>query len=216
MKTDLEAFQHAPNLPVIEPLKQYKLLRKRLSTFGEGYARHIHPVTGRLHADFMIAGARSGRFRCHNPNVQNAPRDNAFRSLFKAPDGYRLVVADYSQVELRIAALIAQDKTMLDAYELGQDLHRKTAAAVAGIEMDQVTRSQRQAAKAINFGLIYGMGAKGLAAYASSAYGVAMTLEQATTAREIFFSGPTQVSGSGMPALKRGVESILRYAPKAA
>jgi len=152
-----------------------------------GYAKHIHPVTGRLHGDFQIAGTRGGRFRCTHPNLQNPPRDSAFRSLFAAPEGYRLVVADYSQVELRIAALMAPDKVMLEAYELGQDLHKKTAAAVAGIAMEEVTKVQRQMAKAVNFGLIYGMGANGLAAYASSSYGVTMTPEQATAARDTFF-----------------------------
>ncbi len=186
LKTDEAAFDGC-TLPALAPLSQYKRLAKKISTYGTGYAAHIHPVTGRIHADFALAGTRGGRFRCRNPNLQNPPAGD-FRRLFKAPDGYRLVVADYSQVELRIAAVLAEDPAMLDAYAMGADLHKRTAAAVAGIPEAEVTKSQRQLAKACNFGLIYGMGAAGLAAYASSSYGVAMPLEAAVKARRAFFS----------------------------
>jgi DNA polymerase I-like protein with 3'-5' exonuclease and polymerase domains len=99
-----------------------------------------------------------------------------------------LVVADYSQIELRIAAIIANDAVMLEAYQRGADLHKKTAAAIAGIAEVDVTKGQRQLAKACNFGLIYGMGAKTLAAYASAGYGVPMTLSEADKARSKFFA----------------------------
>lgn len=187
LKTDAEVIASIDH-PAIRTLQRYKVLAKNISTYGEGFAAHIHPLTGRIHADFQIAGTRGGRFRCRNPNVQNPPRDSAFRSLFKAPEGYQLVVADYSQVELRIAAILANDKVMLDAYARGDDLHRKTAATVAGIAEAEVSKPQRQLAKACNFGLIYGMGARGLAAYASSSYGVNMALEQAEQARRAFFA----------------------------
>ena len=108
----------------------------------------------------------TGRLSCSTPNVQNPPRDEAFRALFTAPAGRVLVVADFSQIELRVAAWLSQDRVMLDAYATGQDLHRITAAAVMGIAPEAVTKDQRQAAKAINFGLLYGQGAKGLARYA--------------------------------------------------
>jgi DNA polymerase I len=96
-------------------------------------------------------------------------------------------VADYSQIELRVAALVSQDPVMLEAYEKGEDLHTKTAAAVAGIAPEQVTKEQRQAAKAINFGLLYGQGPEGLAQYAKESYGVEMSLLEAKRAKEAFF-----------------------------
>ena len=173
--------------PAIATLKRYSELTKQLSTFGVGYASHVHPVTGRIHADFGICGTRGGRFSCRNPNLQNPPRDPAFRALFKAKEGYRLVVADYSQIELRIAAILANDPAMLACYQRGDDLHRRTAAALAGIPESEVTKAQRQLAKAVNFGLVYGMGAKTLAEYAKASYGVTMSLADAEKARATYF-----------------------------
>ncbi len=149
----------------------------------------INPVTSRLHADFSIAGTRSGRFSCRNPNLQNPPRDPVFRALFNAQEGRRLVVADYSQVELRIAALLAPDPVMLAAYQTGADLHIRTASAIAGIPESAITKNQRQLAKACNFGLIYGMGAKTLAAYAASSYNVTLSLKTAQQARKTAIPG---------------------------
>ena len=187
LSTDANTLLNATH-PALQNLRRYKELAKSISTYGDGYASHIHPVTGRIHADYGIAGTKGGRFHCRNPNLQNAPRDPAFRALFKAPTGRCLVVADYSQIELRIAALIAGDKVMLDAYQAGADLHVKTAAAIAGIPESEVTKAQRQLAKACNFGLIYGMGSRTLAQYASSSYGVDMGVKEADKARNAFFS----------------------------
>ena len=197
--------------PAIATLKRYSELTKQLSTFGVGYASHIHPVTGRIHAEFTIAGTRGGRFNCRNPNLQNPPRDPAFRGLFTAREGYQLIVADYSQIELRIAALIAKDSVMLEAYRTGADLHTRTAAIVAGIPESQVTKGQRQLAKACNFGLVYGMGAKTLAAYAKAGYGVDMSQGEAERARNAFFKTyagiklwhlQTQAAGLGTPQVR--------------
>ena len=187
LSTDADTLLNA-NHPALVGLRRYKILGKQLSTYGDGYTGHIHPITGRIHADYGIAGTKGGRFYCRNPNLQNPPRDPVFRALFKAPAGRCLIVADYSQVELRIAALLAPDKIMLDAYQAGADLHIRTAAAVSGIPESEVTKAQRQLAKACNFGLIYGMGAQGLAAYASASYGVEMPLKAAETARRAFFT----------------------------
>ena len=175
-------------LPALEPLKRYKGAMKGLSTYGKGYAGHISPVTGRIHASFLIGGAESGRFSCQSPNIQNPPRDPAFRALFAPSPGRCLVVADYGQIELRVAALVSGDTAMLSAYEQGQDLHRKTAAAVLGIEPGAVSKAQRQMAKAVNFGLLFGQGAKGLQAYAKASYGVELTLPEADKARTAFFT----------------------------
>ena len=187
LSTDADTLLNA-NHPALVGLRRYKILSKQLSTYGDGYTEHIHSATGRIHADYGIAGTKGGRFYCRNPNLQNPPRDPVFRALFKAPAGRCLVVADYSQIELRIAALLAPDKIMLDAYQAGADLHIRTAAAVSGIPENEVTKAQRQLAKACNFGLIYGMGARGLAAYASSSYGVDMPLKAAEKARSAFFA----------------------------
>ena len=187
LSTDADTLTKAQH-PALAGLRRYKILGKQLSTYGDGYSGHIHPVTGRIHADFGIAGTKGGRFYCRSPNLQQAPRDPLFRALFKAPAGRCLIVADYSQVELRIAALLAPDTVMLDAYQHGADLHKRTAAAVSGIPESEVTKAQRQLAKACNFGLIYGMGAQGLAAYASASYGVDMPLKAAEKARSAFFS----------------------------
>ena len=188
LSTDADTLLNAKH-PALQGLRRYKELAKSISTYGTGYEAHISPITGRIHADdFGIAGTRGGRFHCRGPNLQNAPRDPVFRSLFRAPPGRCLVVADYSQVELRIAALLAPDKIMLDAYQQGADLHKRTASAVSGIPESEVTKVQRQMAKAVNFGLIYGMGSRGLSQYASSSYGVDMPLKTAEKARSAFFT----------------------------
>jgi len=188
LRTDADTLGRFGNLEIVRPLLEYKIAGKNISTYGPSYAAHTNPVTGRIHASFRIAGAVTGRFSCNGPNLQNPPRDPAFRALFSAPPGRCMVVADYGQIELRVAALLSGDRAMLEAYAAGEDLHRKTAAAVAGVDIGDVTPEQRQGAKAVNFGLLYGQGAKGLAAYAQSAYGVTMAVPEATQARNAFFA----------------------------
>jgi DNA polymerase-1 len=202
--TDADALAGWPGVPL--ELRQYKEHAKLLSTYGEKYAGHIHPDTGRIHASYNIAGTRGGRFNCSKPNLQNPPRLAAFRRLFR-PDHemYRFIVADYSQIELRIAALIAGDQTMLQAYRDGVDLHRLTASITAGIPMADVTKDQRQAAKAINFGLIYGMGPAGLRAYAKATYGVDMTPQAAQDAHSAFFRNYTGIHRWHAETKARGV-----------
>lgn len=175
------------SLPALEPLARYKAAMKGLSTYGKGYAAHISPVTGRIHASFLLGGTATGRLSCQSPNIQNPPRDPTFRALFAAPAGRCLVVADYGQIELRVAARVSGDKDMLAAYEAGEDLHRKTAAAVLGKEPADVTKGERQMAKAVNFGLLFGQGAKGLQRYAKSSYGVDLSEQEAEKARARFF-----------------------------
>jgi len=112
-------------------------------------------VTGRIHPHFVLGGTITGRLSCQNPNIQQAPREKAFRSLFKPQlDDYVYVVADYSQIELRIASLLAGEDTMLAAYENGDDLHALTASAVTGVPIGQITKEQRTMAKAVNDGRI--------------------------------------------------------------
>ena len=179
LKTDASTLKLFSDLPAIMPLLTYKQVSKLISTYGTGYAKHRHPVTGRLHAEFRLGNTRSGRVAVSRPNTQNPPRLADFRKLFIPGPGRCFVGADYSQIELRAAALLSRDPEMIAAYKNGEDLHRKTAAAVAGVSPDQVTKDQRQAAKAINFGTLYGQGPAGLAKTARLDYGAAMTTAEA-------------------------------------
>ena len=202
LRTNLASLKRFTGHPLVAPLSQYKDTTKMISTFGTAFAEHINPVTRRIHASFRLGGTSTGRLACAAPNIQNPPRDLQFRALFKAPPGRVIVVADYGQIELRVAALVSGDANMLKAYAAGLDLHRKTAAAVAGVATSQVTPEQRQAAKAVNFGLLYGQGAKGLARYARAQYGVAMSLTKAEQARRAFFRA--------YPGLQRWQQDTIR------
>ena len=141
---------------------------------------------GRIHARFEPTGTDTGRFSSRDPNVQNIGRGE-LRTAFAAPPGFSLVVADYSQIELRAAAAIAGDAAMLDAYRKGEDLHRRTAALILGKPETEVTKGDRQTAKAVGFGLLYGQSAAGLVKYAKASYGVAMSEAEARQFRERFF-----------------------------
>ena len=186
LKTNADTLALFADLPAIQPLLRYKAVAKLLSTYGPNYLKHRHPVTDRLHPEFRLGQTVSGRICAAHPNTQNPPRLEAFRALFVPPADKVFVGADFGQIELRVAALLSKDRTMLQAYERGDDLHRLTAAAVAGIEPNQVTKEQRTAAKAVNFGNLYGQGARGLARQAQLDYGVAMTPQQAQQALNQF------------------------------
>ncbi len=188
LRTDHGTLQRNSDQPFVKSLLAYKESGKLLSTYGRNFADHLNPITNRIHANFRLGGTISGRLSCNNPNIQNPPRDKFYRSLFSAPPGRVIVVADYSQIELRVAALVSGDEEMLKAYENGLDLHRITASAIAGIPLDQVTKEQRQAAKAINFGLLFGQGPSGLALYAKHTYGVDMTVDEAKIAKQGFLN----------------------------
>jgi DNA polymerase-1 len=142
---------------------------------------------GRIHARFNPLGAETGRFSSSEPNLQNVGRGKALRSCFVAAPGQALVIADYSQIELRVAAVIAGEERMLRAYQKGVDLHKQTASLVLEKPLDQVSKEDRQLAKAVNFGLIYGQSAEGLMGYAKTGYGVDLTEQEARTFRNRFF-----------------------------
>jgi DNA polymerase-1 len=122
---------------------------------------------------------------CDHPNLQNIPRSGPLRSYIRAPEGRVFIIADYSQIELRIAAKISGDTEMLSAYAEGRDLHALTARSLTGRE--EVAIDDRKLAKAVNFGLLYGMGAQGLRSYALRSYGVEMSSEEASLYRRRFF-----------------------------
>lgn len=182
------------NHPLVKALTDYRKYAKLLSGFLHPLPAQIHPVTGRLHPSYGQIGAYSGRMCCWGPNIQQIPRETRFRSCFIAPEGRKLVLADYSQIELRVAAQISGDVRMKGAYARGEDLHRLTASLISDTPAEQVTAAQRQAAKAVNFGLIFGMGAAGLQQYAAQSYGVDMTLEEAKKFRDSFFNAYAGIS----------------------
>jgi DNA polymerase-1 len=174
--------------PIVQAITGYRRTAKLLSTFLYSIPQQIHSGTGRLHPKYSQIGAWSGRMSCGGPNIQQIPRDNNFRACFSASEGNKLIIADYSQIELRVVAEISRDERMIQAYKNGEDLHRLTAALVNGKHISQVTKEERQSAKALNFGLVFAMGAKGLQIYAKETYDVDMTLEQAEQFRNRFFN----------------------------
>src|ERR1039457_4582326 len=129
-KTGAKVLALYPDLPFVKTLMQWKILNKKLTIFGNRYAAHINPATGRIHASFIMGATDPGRLPCRTPNIQNPPKESDFRALFAASYGLVMVVADYSQIELRVVAHVSQDTTMLNSYRQGIDLHRKTAAAL--------------------------------------------------------------------------------------
>lgn len=135
---------------------------------------------GRIHCNYRQMGTETGRLSAANPNLQQTPRSTDFRSLFIARDGYKLVVADFSQVELRVAAELSGEDKMLEAYRADRDLHTETAALIAGVALDAVTKGQRQSAKLANFGLLYGAGPATLRRQAIAQYGIDMDMDEAT------------------------------------
>ena len=153
--------------PLPEVLMQYRSLSKLKSTYTDKLPGQINPRTGRIHTSYQQAVAATGRLSSSDPNLQNIPIRTAegrrIRQAFVASPGYQLLAADYSQIELRIMAHLAKDEGLLHAFRNDLDVHRATAAEVFGVALEAVTTDQRRSAKAINFGLIYGMSAFGLA-----------------------------------------------------
>jgi len=152
--------------PVVDMVLEYRELAKLNSTYVEALPRQVNPKTGRVHTSFNQTGSVTGRLASSNPNLQNIPTrteiGSRVRQGFIASAGMTLLAVDYSQIELRIVAHMSGDGAMLEAFRAGQDIHAATAAAIYYIPIDQVTKEQRRHAKAINFGLIYGMSAFGL------------------------------------------------------
>jgi len=156
----------ALDYPLPKVILEYRGLAKLKSTYTDKLPLMINPKTGRVHTSYHQAVTATGRLSSTEPNLQNIPVRNEegrrIRQAFIAPEDYLIVSADYSQIELRIMAHLSRDKGLLSAFAAGKDIHRATAAEVFGIPLDSVTSEQRRSAKAINFGLIYGMSAFGL------------------------------------------------------
>ncbi|WFQ79130.1 DNA polymerase I [Xenorhabdus sp. SF857] len=160
----LEELAENDELPRV--ILEHRGLAKLKTTYTDKLPLMVHPLTNRVHTSYHQAVTATGRLSSRDPNLQNIPVRNdegrRIRQAFVAPEGYRIMAADYSQIELRIMAHLSQDKGLLEAFAQGKDIHRATAAEVFGVPLEQVTSEQRRSAKAINFGLIYGMSAFGL------------------------------------------------------
>jgi DNA polymerase-1 len=153
--------------PLPKLILEHRAISKLKSTYTDKLPRSVHPGTGRVHTTYSQTTAVTGRLSSNDPNLQNipirTPQGRRIREAFIAPPGRRIVSADYSQIELRIMAHLSGDASLRHAFEVGGDVHRATAAEVFGVPLDKVSADERRAAKVINFGLIYGMSAFGVA-----------------------------------------------------
>jgi DNA polymerase-1 len=189
--------------PALQHLLDYKhvdALQRSVATLSG----HVRPDTGRIHTRCYQLGAETGRLSTRDPNLQNIPRDRRIRACFIAPPGSLLVIADLSQIELRIAAELGGDAQMIAALQENQDLHRLTASLLTGTPLAAVTPADRQAAKAVNFGLIYAMGPQGLRNSARARYDVDVTVEQAQRFIERFFTAYPGVAAWQEQVKRRG------------
>lgn len=176
---------------VVAEYLAWKRVEKRRQMV-EALLKHLGS-TGFIKASYMQLGADTGRMSCIGPNLQQIPRDSRFRACVQAPAGWKLVVADYAQMELRLAAAEANDPLMIRAFQDGLDLHTVTAMQIYGVPEDEVTKEMRQISKSANFGLLYGSGARGLRNYAAG-MGVQMDLDEAGEIRAKFHAAYTGIS----------------------
>lgn len=168
------------DMPEIKALLEHKKYSKLLNTYGESLTKQMHPLTKRLHGSFFLGETRTGRMSSRNPNLQNLPKDTknigwSIRDAFKAPIGQKFIIADFSQIEIKLGAYLSKDPVMIKAFENGIDLHKYIVTVISGKPYDQVTPEERQLGKAINFGLMFGMRGKKLKDYAAMSYGVRLT-----------------------------------------
>lgn len=198
--------------PIVAFILEQRTLQKLLSTYVDMLPRQINPKTGRIHTDFSMIVAETGRLSSSNPNLQNIPvrteLGRQIRRAFVAPPGHYLLAADYSQVELRVLAHLSGDVAMTEAFLRGEDIHAATANRLYNIPIDKVSRDQRRIAKIINFGLLYGMSAFRLAREASIPYDEADKVLQAYFAS--FPSVEGYLNNVVQEAVSKGyVETIL-------
>jgi DNA polymerase I len=190
--------------PVVDLLLEYRELSKLKSTYVDALPEQVNPRTGRIHTSYNQAGSVTGRIASSDPNLQNIPirteLGRQVRQAFIANTGFTLLSVDYSQVELRIAAHMSKDEAMLAAFRADQDIHTATAAAILGTTLDEVTKEQRRNAKAINFGLLYGMSAFGLTRTSD------LTLAEAEDFVEAYFKQ--------FPGVKAYLDNMRRLAAK--
>jgi len=175
--------------PLFEKVQEYRKTGKLLTTYLEGYMKHISPATGRIHPEMLPLGTDTGRFACQKPNLQNCPRKTndpvGIRACLKAPEGWRLLSCDFSQIELRIGSFYCRDARMMEVYRTGGDIHGQTTAIIYGIPYSEAIdkeapdyKERRTVAKGVNFGLFYGLFPKGLQEQLTFRAGLHPTLEE--------------------------------------
>ena len=207
---------------VVADYLRWKRVEKRRQ-MAETLLKNLAP-DGFIRASYLQMGADTGRMSCMSPNLQQIPRDQRFRACVQAPDGWKLVVADYGQMELRLAAAEAQDPLMTQVFQQGKDLHTITATQIYGVAEDEVTKEQRQVSKSANFGLLYGSGAKGLRNYAAQ-MGIQMDLLEAGEVRQKFHAAYKGISrwqqqnaraadaAKGNPSIRIRLSNLRRFLP---
>jgi DNA polymerase I-like protein with 3'-5' exonuclease and polymerase domains len=176
----------ANRFPIVKKILEWRGYNQRVKTFGPKYLRWIRADTGRIHTEYYAMLA-AGRYSSSKPNLQQIPRDADFRDCFTAPPGRKLILADYAGIEMRIVAEISGDPALIAVFVNGDDAHYATAAIIMEKAVSEVTKAERQFAKPVNFGLIYGMMPAKLVLYAQAGYGVSMSLSQAERYRKRYF-----------------------------
>jgi DNA polymerase-1 len=214
--------EHIADHKVVASYLRWKRAEKRRQ-MAETLLKNV-AKDGFIRASYLQMGADTGRMSCMSPNLQQIPRDQRFRAAVQAPAGWRLVVADYGGMEMRLAAAEAQDPLMTQAFQEGKDLHTITAMQIYGVAEDEVTKEQRQIAKSANFGLLYGSGAKGLRNYAAT-QGIQMDIDEAKEVREKFHAAYTGIhewqyknaraadAATNNPSINIRISGLRRFLP---
>jgi DNA polymerase I-like protein with 3'-5' exonuclease and polymerase domains len=176
--TASDTWERFEDIDLVKPIVEYNKYEKLLSTYGTKLLTFKIPPRDRIHPKYNIAGARTGRLSSSGPNIQNQPRDSEFRSLYRPALGYKYICADFSQIEVRVAAEVSRDTNMLDIYRRGDDIYLHTASRILGKNVSNVTKQERQYAKAILLGSQFGLGAKKFSEYARVNYGLTDVTEE--------------------------------------
>lgn len=184
LKVDADTLSLYKNIEVVAPFERFQQLSTLLSRYGDNLQEYINPATRRIHSNFVLIGARTGRMSSNRPNEQNAPKDKAFRRKYVAPKGHMLCRADYSQIEMRVMAELSGDPVMRDAFITGKDLHDVTGAGIMGISLEEYKALpdyslKRRFAKGLNFLLVYGGGAETYAKRCRIDAGVEKSMDEA-------------------------------------
>lgn len=208
--------------PIGKAIKEYRKQHKLLTGFILKYPGHINKVSGRIQPSFNQVGTNTGRFTSSKPNMQQVPHDKSIRALFKAGVGNKIITADYSQIELRIIAEVSQEPKFLDIYKNNRDLHRLTASLILKKPESEITKDERQQAKAINFGFAYGLGAQSFKEKTKNDYDIDISIEQAQEFRNTFFKNyPVLASylhtvartAAGQKQIRNKSGRIVRFEP---
>ncbi len=187
--TDAEALillRDDHNCEIANKILKIREMQKLTSTYLGSYPE-LAGLDGRIHCSFHLTQTTTGRLSSSDPNMQNVPNDKRIKTLIVAPDGYVFVYGDLSCAEMRVAGALSHDPALIEVFRVNGDVHIATAANVLRIPRDQINKDQRQKAKPVNFGFLYGQQPKGFVGYAKSEYGVEFTLEEATEIRERYF-----------------------------